>query len=134
MFDEPELTSKLVRRLTSSRLRLRVLVDKAQLQLTTKTAQRCRSRLRQLLNAAANGQGDAQVFLCRGREGQGSFHLKDFLVDRRWYFTGSPNFTYAARRYNKERMLLLTGSGVATVLEDLQTSAERGVLWDGASL
>ena len=39
-------------------------------------------------------QAGAQVFLCRGPGSQGSFHVKAVVVDRRYLYCGSPNFTY----------------------------------------
>ena len=127
MFDEPDLTNKLRLRLRSG-LRLRVLVDRQQLKRKTEWAKRSLDRLDKLRKAGA------QVFLCSGCFDEGCFHNKELVVDKRFYFGGSANFTHAARNYNKERCFFATGPEVASVLADLQEERERAVLWDGRSV
>ena len=126
MFDEPDLQNKLHLRLRSG-LRLRVLVDRQQLKRKTDWAKRSLQRLDKLRKAGA------QVFLCSGRFDAGCFHNKELVVDKRFYFSGSANFTHAARHYNSERCLFATGPEVASVLADLQEQRERALLWDGRS-
>ena len=67
----------------------------------------------------------AEVFLCKGIGRQGSYHVKEMVVDRRFLFTGSANFT-SKSRCNRERCYKITGACVAEALVDLAGERAEG--------
>ena len=112
MFDEPGLHTALLTRLTdNSSFRLALYVDKNSFDKGAARYQE--GKLQSLVTHGA------QVFLCRGRTRSGVWHKKAAIVDRRWDFAGGANLTYSARQANHERLLLLTGPGLAETLKDL---------------
>ena len=75
-------------------------------------------------------QAGASVYLCKGLRKLGSFHFKSLVVDRRWLFLGSLNFTDKSLD-NEESPLAATGPLVNQVLQRLSTQRVKGTLWDG---
>ena len=67
----------------------------------------------------------AEVYLCKGIGRQGSYHVKEMVVDRRFLFTGSANFTSKSRN-KKERCYKITGACVAQALADLAAEGADG--------
>ena len=76
-------------------------------------------------------QAGAQVFLCRGPGPQGAFHVKAVVVDRRYLYCGSPNFTYKSHS-NDELCWRMTGPPVGQVLQKLLVPSQKRKLWDGS--
>jgi len=74
---------------------------------------------------------NAHIYICKGVGYQGSYHVKDCIVDRRIYFTGSANFANKSQR-NRERLFRMTGEVVKEVLQDLSEDKRLGVLWNGS--
>jgi hypothetical protein len=60
--------------------------------------------------------------------GRGSYHVKELVVDRRWLFTGSANFTTKSR-CNIERSYKMTGVVVSQALHDISEEKKKGKLW-----
>ena len=75
-------------------------------------------------------EAGASVFLCKGVAGQGAFHSKALVVDRRYLYTGSANFTQKSRR-NEELCFRITGPVVAEVLAKLSVQAVKCKPWVG---
>lgn len=71
----------------------------------------------------------AQVYLCKGEGRQGSYHAKAAVVDRRFLYTGSANFTQKSLA-NEEFCFKLAGPEVLKVLERLARPWRRE-LWNG---
>ena len=121
MFDDTRLYEVLLGRLRdSSDFSFKLCLDNESYHGTTPKQQQ--RRVNTLLR-----QG-AEVYLCKGIGRQGSYHVKEMVVDRRFLFTGSANFTSKSRN-NKERCYKITGACVAQALADL--AAERA---DGKQL
>lgn len=71
------------------------------------------------------------VYLCKGVQATGVFHVKSVVVDRRWLYSGNANVTQHSTA-NREHNFKLTGPLVATALEDLVVRERaRSKLWDG---
>ena len=53
------------------------------------------------------------LFLCRGLEPQGFFHSKAAVVDRRYLYSGSPNFSFDdnSRRVSMTKEVLISSNG-----------------------
>ena len=62
-------------------------------------------------------QAGAQVFLCKGPGPKGSFHCKAVVVDRRYLYCGSPNFSYKSQN-NAELCWWIAGPAVGQVLQN----------------
>ena len=75
-------------------------------------------------------EAGATVFLCKGVGGQGAFHSKALVLDRRFLFTGGSNLTQNSRR-NSELNFRITGPAVAQVLVELSRQRGRQKQWDG---
>ena len=75
-------------------------------------------------------EAGATVFLCKGGGGDGAFHSKALVLDRRFLFTGGANFTQNSRR-NSELSFRMTGPVVAQVLAELSRQRGRQKPWDG---
>ena len=82
------------------------------------------SRLRELHSAGA------RVYLCKGQARQGSYHIKAAVVDRRFLYTGSANFTGKSLA-NEELTFKLVGPDVLTVLQRMVQHRRTGKLWNG---
>ena len=60
----------------------------------------------------------------------GLFHCKSAVVDRRYLYTGSTNFTENSRR-NEELCFKITDPVVHEVLEKLNCQKLKGYPWNG---
>lgn len=124
IYDNPSLQDVLLRRLKGrTEFKLNLYVD-AELFANARYRHQ-RPRLKALRDAGA------QVFLCKGPGRQGSFHMKALVVDRRYLYSGSPNFTYKSH-CNEELCMRITGGGVAKVMEKLSGHRLTRNAWDGA--
>ena len=70
----------------------------------------------------------AAVFLCKGLRGQGSFHNKAVVVDRRYLYSGGANITYKSHS-NDETVYRITGPVVLQILGRLAIKRETGKPW-----
>ena len=61
----------------------------------------------------------------------GSYHVKEMVVDRRFLFTGSANFTSKSRN-NNDRCYTMTGACVAQALADLADERADGKRLDSS--
>jgi hypothetical protein len=84
-----------------------------------------RSRLKQLRDAGA------EVYILKGRTQQGSFHGKAGVVDRRFLYAGSANFTGKSER-NEEFCFKMAGPVVRQVLERLARQRHKVSPWSGS--
>lgn len=123
IYDDPSLQKVLLQRLKGRwDFKLNMYVDAEMFAGTGCRYQR--KRLRDLCEAGA------KVFLCKGPGRQGSFHMKALVVDRRYLYSGSPNFTYKSH-CNEELCMRITGGEVAKVLEKLSGHRLTCNAWDG---
>ena len=122
-YDCPSLQKVLLKRLKGrSPFSLKVYLDAEMFGAATPRYQK--SRVKELWQAGA------QVFLCKGPGPQGSFHAKAVVVDRRYLYTGSPNFTYKSHN-NEELCWRMTGPVVGQVLQKLVLHSQKRKPWDG---
>ena len=77
------------------------------------------------------GEAGSTLFLCRGLEPQGFFHSKAAVVDRRYLYSGSPNFSFASHG-NEDFCFRITGPAVGQVLEKLCPQRLKRKPWDGS--
>jgi hypothetical protein len=123
-YDNPSLQKVLMKRLKGRpAFTLRVYLDAEMFEGDVPRYQK--ARVRELWQAGA------QVFLCRGPRSQGSFHVKAVVVDRRYLYCGSPNFTYKSHN-NAELCWRMTGPNVGQVLQKLVVESQKRKLWDGS--
>ena len=123
VYDHPAVHQKLLQRLRGRRdFTLNVYVD--QEQFSKGAARHERGRLCELLAAGAN------VYMCKGRRGRGSYHCKALVVDRRYLYTGNANLTLQSTN-NHELVFKMTGPPVRDVLERLAQHRVAGKLWSG---
>jgi len=122
MFDDLQLFRVLLGRLTDgSRFSLRINIDAEAIKGNTPAEQR--GRLDRLRRAGA------AVYACKGDGRLGAYHVKELVVDRRFMFTGSANFTTKGRTANRERGYKMTGANVALALSDQAAERASGTLW-----
>jgi phosphatidylserine/phosphatidylglycerophosphate/cardiolipin synthase-like enzyme len=127
VFDHAAVHSVLLQRLRRKSPQpfvLDVHVDAAMLR--TQVSRLQKSRLKSLHSAGAN------VWLCTGQRGLGTYHVKGVVVDRRYLYAGSSNIT-AKSIDNQEWCFRMTGPVVDQVLSRLalDRSNRRHELWDG---
>ena len=123
MYDEESLHSMFLKRLKGrAEFKLTVTLDREAFAGGTPKSQK--RRVKELKEAGAT------VFLCKGGGGQGNFHSKALVLDRRFLFTGGANFTQNSRR-NSELNFRITGPAVAQVLAELSRQRGRQKQWDG---
>ena len=123
-YDNPCLQKALLKRLKGrAAFSLKVYLDAEMFQGAVPRYQK--SRVKELWESGA------EVFLCRGPKSQGSFHCKAVVVDRRYLYCGSPNFTYKSQN-NEELCFRMTGPVVGEVLEKFAVWGKRKKLWDGS--
>ena len=123
VYDNPTVQSALLKRLRGrTAFELNLYVDSEQFSGGGPRLQK--SRLRELRSAGA------RVYLCRGQGRQGSYHAKGAVVDRRFLYTGSANFT-AKSLANEEFCFKLVGHDVLTVLQRMVQHKQTGKLWNG---
>ena len=96
-----------------------VLVDKKHHGLRT-----CRSQALKLKRLKAAG---AQVYLCKGRNGRGVMHRKEFVLDAKVLYEGSANASNAMS-HNEDGMTRMTGHPVASFLANMRRVRDRGEL------
>ena len=124
MYDHPELHKALIRRLGQrSTFSLIVMVDKEAFGGQTPYFQR--SRL------AALRENGATVYLCRGERGQGSYHRKALVIDRRYSYSGGANYTRKSTD-NKELVYRIAGPPVDATVALLSSDQRDGCVWDGS--
>ena len=68
------------------------------------------------------------MYLCKGIGRLGAYHVKELVVDRRWMYTGSGNFTSKSRS-NRERCYKMTGVVVSQALRDIADDQKQGKIW-----
>ena len=124
VYDNPAVQKKLLQRLRSrTAFSLNVYIDR---ELFGKGGPFFEgARIRELVDAGA------KVYLCRGKQGRGSYHTKAMIIDRRYMYTGSANFTYKSMD-NEELTFKITGPPVKEVLEKFAGNRLAGRLWTGA--
>lgn len=111
MYDHHLLHEAFLKRLRGRTLfSLTVLVDAGK--YVAGGPHRQKGRLQALVAAGA------AVYLCHGKRTTTNFHLKALVVDRRYCFCGSLNFTDASES-SEELCLKLAGPQVAKVLGKL---------------
>lgn len=124
LYDNPRLQKVLLQRLGGrAAFSLNVFLDQREWEAADKKYQG--PRVRALLAAGA------KVFLCKGLKGQGRFHAKAVVIDRRRLYTGSPNLTYASE-CNEEFCFRITGPAVGQALEKLAAQKQRAKVLDGS--
>ena len=124
MYDNVALHQTLLRRLRGrASFSLSVYIDAGSLK--GKTPKMQKPRLEELLAAGA------KVFRCGGVKASGLFHCKAAVVDRRYLYTGSANFTENSRG-NEELCFKITGPVVHDVLEKLNCQKLKGKPWNGS--
>jgi hypothetical protein len=69
----------------------------------------------------------AKVVLCRGTRTTGSMHGKSLVIDRRFAYVGSANFTDKSER-NAELLWQLQGKSVLDTLKFLKEECVNGAL------
>ena len=122
MFDGQSLTDAMLRRLAGrAAFDATILVDKES--FDERTCMGMRPRLDALRRAGAT------VVICKGEGRFGAFHVNAAVVDRRYCYTGSANFTEKSAR-NVEIMLRLVGPGVADILAILEDAKASGRVWE----
>ena len=132
MYDEPQLQNLLLERLQGRRpFKLRLYLDEQRFRGTTPYYQR--SRVKALHSAGLRSQNGntCEVFLCRGETTDGSYHRKGLVADRRYFYSGSGNFTNWSRTRNGEWLYYFRGPLVNQTLEELAEHRQQGRLWDG---
>ena len=123
VYDNPTVQSALLKRLGDrTAFELNLYVDSEQFSEGVPRLQE--SRLRQLHSAGA------RVYLCKGQARQGSYHIKAAVVDRRFLYIGSANFTKKSLA-NEELTFKLVGPDVLTVLQRMVQHRRTGKLWNG---
>ena len=123
VYDNPAVQDALLKRLRGrSAFELSLYVDSEKFFSGGPRLQK--SRLKQLHSAGA------QVYLCKGQGRQGSFHPKAGVVDRRFLYTGSANFTQQSLA-NEEFCFKLVGPDVLTVLGRMVRHRQTAKLWNG---
>ena len=119
MYDNPDLHKVLLERLQGKARRpfsLSMYIDAEQFKGRTPKAQK--SRVTQLRGAGA------KVYVCKGKRGLGAYHCKALVVDRRYLYTGSMNFTTKSVD-NEELPFRMTGPVVLQVLARLAVHRQR---------
>ena len=123
MYDDSLLQKVFLKRLRGqTKFKLTILLDAEMLAGGVPRSQK--ARVTELKQAGAT------VFLCKGVAGQGAFHSKALVVDRRYLYTGSANFTQKSRR-NEELCFRMTGPVVAEVLAKLSAQKLKRKPWAG---
>ena len=123
MYDEESLHSMFLKRLKGrAEFKLTVTLDREAFARAIPRSQK--RRVKELQEAGAT------VFLCKGGGGQGAFHSKALVLDRRFLFTGGANLTQNSRR-NSELNFRITGPAVADVIAELSRQRGRQKQWDG---
>ena len=123
LYDNTAVQDALLKRLRSrAAFSLNVYVDSEKFVVGAPFLQK--SRLRALRSAGAS------VYLCKGRAGQGSFHCKGAVADRRFLFSGNANCTRQSLD-NEEYCYKMAGPVVRQVLERMALHRQTGTLWNG---
>ena len=123
VYDNPTVQSALLKRLRDrTAFELNLYVDSEKFSEGVPRLQK--SRLRELHSAGA------RVYLCKGQARQGAYHIKAAVVDRRFLYTGSANFTGKSLA-NEELTFKLVGPDVLTVLQRMVQHRRTGKLWNG---
>ena len=119
-YDSPAVQQVLLARLKGSApFAVNLYIDKEM--YAGKVPKRQKRCLRELEAAGA------AVYICKGLRGLGSFHWKAMIVDRRYMYTGSANFSKKSLD-NEELCFRMTGPVVTKVLTkllDIQSRAAR---------
>ena len=122
-FDHPRVFDTLLKRLRGrSKLDLKMYVDAEMLAVGGPRKQK--PRLRELHAAGA------QIYVCAGPGRRGAFHGKALVVNRRFLFTGSANFTEKSQS-NVEFCFKMTGAVVQDLLLELAKNRGKFPVWDG---
>lgn len=126
MFDEKEFCGLLAKRLgkRTCTFRLRICVDRGS--FSGGVPRKQRESLRKLRELGA------EVFLCKGAGTLGLYHRKGLVADRRYFYTGTANFTTHSRSSNTEWMLRIVGPMVTHAMDDLAKDRAQGCLWTGS--
>ena len=122
-FDDLALFKVLLQRLQdNSRFSLKLQVDREMFEKGTPNQQHSRvSRLQK--------QPGCSVWLCKGPGHLGSYHVKELIVDRRYLFNGTANFTSKSHN-NTERLYKMTGCVVEQSLQDMAAERQLGEKWE----
>ena len=114
---------KILERGLSDNLELNLYIDKEQ--FSGNVPRKQKATIRRMFNKGA------RVYVCKGLHGNGSFHCKILLINRRILYHGGANFTNKSHK-NRETTFRATGQVVNEVLADTAVWRSEGVLWDGS--
>ena len=128
-YDNARLHKRLLDRLRGrTAFALNVYIDREQ--LAGRVPKMQKSMLRELRAAQKHNPG-AKVHVCKGPGRLGAYHCKCLIIDRRYAYTGSMNFTDKSEA-NEEFPERKTGPIVAQYLERLAAHRAGATLWDGS--